>query len=137
MMKRWLIIGILVVLSGCASMQNAVVDVQQQETATVKQFIAQQRTHMAVLSPEIEFMKGYLGKEYQALPVTLVDAVRELQELAKQPDLTDDQVAYVLGLEMRVKSLITSEVGKKVSQTLVPVLGRDLIQALTSVGFLP
>lgn len=96
-MRTWLSIAILVVVSGCAPIQNTIVDAQKQETVTVEQMIAQQRTHMAVLSPEIEFMKGYLGKEYATLPVTLVDGVRELQELATQPDLSDDQVAYMFG----------------------------------------
>jgi len=144
-MKKFLVFVLFCFLAtGCASVQtgitNVTEDIQQAqkfEKKTVAEMIKMQRSHKDVLSPEIEFFKGYLGKQYEAMPLTLVDAIRELQALSKQPNLTDDQVAYMAGLEIRIKSILLSDLGRQISKTLLPILGRDVIQVLSGIGFLP
>lgn len=116
----WLILVItaaillMITLSGCAMVRESAIKVSESE---VKNAIAVREVaanYLSIWSIQSGFIKGAIGPRMDELPAQVVDAMKELDQLAEQylsdPEgMADYELGQSLGLRVRMLSSIVAE----------------------------
>lgn len=118
-MKTMVMLVMLCVLmvclsTGCAPLRGIAVNISEEEIKNTETAREVARNYLSIWPLQSGFVRGALGPRLDELPVQVIDAMDELDLLAKQysedpNDYLDHDLGLSLGLRVRLLSSIVAE----------------------------
>ena len=111
-MKKWLLLIIiftLVVLMGCTSIRQFSIKASEEDMKNAETTRIVAKNLLSTWKLNSGFIKGAIGDNINQLPMSAVQAMVELDQLADTENLNDMQLGYSLGLRVRALSSVVQE----------------------------
>lgn len=132
-MKKWMkqftitmflaLLCLISLATGCQSMRDTAVGITDEEIKNVETAREISARLLAIWPYQSGFIKGILGSRIDELPTYTIDAINELDALAKSENVSDSDLGKSLGLRIRM----VCETVKQVIRTYYP----DAVDLLT------